>query len=442
MKKIVSFLVFVGAFFVLLLTELICLSNASFSDFFTTETVSSLKDKPNEITKEIIVDASCIHQNGGMKTLTENLINGMACKRPHWRFIVLTDSHSEDPPKFNNMNNIKILSVDRKTTSVQVRDILNFATFGLFRDQITQLLFYNKICFNHNCCNLFFDPYAEMQVNDFSIPKVSLIHDLLCVDLPEVVDDRRRKWIKNNSDLIARSSQKIITVSNFSKKRIMEEYKLPDDLVQTIHIKLASRIKNNSLQNEATILKKYDLTKRNYLIYTSSWWVHKNHKRLLEAFAKFLSASPSNVKLIVVGQFDNDIILPIKNMSIYPIIKDNVIFTGFVPDEELNILLSNAMAMVFPSLYEGFGMPIIEAMNAGVPVICSNAGSLPEVAGKAALFFDPYNINEIASAISTIVSNEDLRKNLIRLGYKQADQFNDRDAMLNEYIKVFEEVMK
>jgi glycosyltransferase involved in cell wall biosynthesis len=122
-------------------------------------------------------------------------------------------------------------------------------------------------------------------------------------------------------------------------------------------------------------------------------------------------------------------------------LRGKVVFTNFIPDDELNVLLSNALAFVHPSLYEGFGMPVIEAMTAGVPVICSNAGSLPEVAGDAALFFDPYNVDEIAAAMKRIVEDEGLRRELIQKGYKQAAKFADADKMVDEYIEVFEEVM-
>jgi glycosyltransferase involved in cell wall biosynthesis len=159
----------------------------------------------------------------------------------------------------------------------------------------------------------------------------------------------------------------------------------------------------------------------------------------VEAFLKFLSLSGSDIKLVMVGAGVRE---KIKNKPEFALYEDRIICPGFVPDDELNVLLSNSLAIVFPSLYEGFGMPLIEAMAAGVPVTCSNAGSIPEVVEDAGLYFDPLNIDEIANSIAKIVSDAKLRNELIQRGYRQAAKFSNTDAMIDEYIKLFEEVMK
>ncbi|MDR1982531.1 MAG: glycosyltransferase family 4 protein [Holosporaceae bacterium] len=445
-NNIVCIIVFIVVFIVNSLITLILMSDAKFSDFFTTGRISCLENRDANITRDIVVDNTSIRDEGGIKTLAENLIGLMAAKRPHWRFIVLiTDGFHDNFSRLRTHRNVKFLHVHTKYSSafLLLRNIMNFLTLGLFHDKITQLIFYNTICTDDKC-DLFFDPYAEFAVNDFSIPKVSLIHDLSYLDLPECWLPKTKQWRKNNSELIIQNSKKIITISNFSRKRIIDLYKVNEDFVEGIPICLARRISNKrpTANFVNSTLKKYDLIKNNYLIYPSSFWGHKNHARLLESFAKFLAASHSKVKLAIVGKFR-----PWKNHDFF---KDTlekndltgkVVFTNFVPDDELDVLLSNSIALVFPSLYEGFGMPIIEAMTAGVPVICSNAGSLPEVAGDAALFFNPTDIGEMVTAISRIVADSKLREDLIQRGYKQAEKFTDTEAMINGYIKVFEEVM-
>ena len=334
-----------------------------------------------------------------------------------------------------------------------VRDALNFATFGIFRDQITQLLYYDNIYFNKNSCSLFFDPYAELIVNDYSsVPKISLIHDLLYRDIPEYFGATKSELedLKNNSEKIVEYSKKLLTVSEFSKERIIKNFGVNADFVQAIHIKLANRIKKDrSPQFTQATLEKFKLKEKEYLIYPSMARPRKNHKRLFQAFIKFNKEHKSNIKLVIVGSVANGMIKQLQEMIHDNVadkvqaedLEEKIIFTQFIPNDELDVLLKKSLAMIFPSFYEGFGMPVIEAMSVGVPVACGNKTSLPEVAGNAALLFDPYNVDEIASAINTMVTDSNLRARLIKLGYERAKYFSDQDSMIDEYIKVFEKYM-
>ena len=455
-------------FFVLIFCELIMLSNASFRDFFTNERVSVLKDRPEGVTKDIVVDACGVKDSGGIKMLIENLIDGIGEKRPNWQFTVIASKGIIHPLHFKNKN-ARAIYIDYSASEslLLVRDFLNYISFGLFRDQISQLLFYDTIIFNKQSCNLFFDAYADFIINDFSsIPKISLVHDICYLDS---YDNLRRLKSpialklarcsmgiltglrEQNAKKIVEFSKKILTVSNFSKKRIMEAYRVDNSFVKTIHIRLANRIaKEESKQFEQQTLDKFLLKTKKYLIYPSVVRPNKNHAGLLRAFIKYEENYPSSdLKLIIVRMIDRTdaetlkqiIEESCKNDNQYRRVKEKIIFTGYVSNKELGVLLSDALAMIFPSLYEGFGMPIIEAMSIGIPIICSNRASLPEVAGNAALLFDPYNIDEMASAINTISTDAKLREILIRRGQERLKYFSDRDSMIDEYIKEFEKYM-
>jgi glycosyltransferase involved in cell wall biosynthesis len=117
---------------------------------------------------------------------------------------------------------------------------------------------------------------------------------------------------------------------------------------------------------------------------------------------------------------------------------ERIIFTGYIPNNELALLLSNCRAVIFPSLYEGYGLPVIEAMAAGVPVACSKTRALPEITAGAALLFDPESAEQIAWAMLSLSQNESLRKRLVQAGYKRADKFSDQKQMAIEYWELFE----
>jgi len=152
--------------------------------------------------------------------------------------------------------------------------------------------------------------------------------------------------------------------------------------------------------------------------------------RLIRAFARLLASgssegAPGTLQLVLAGQkgwLTADILAEVDRMRL----GDRVVLTGFVPDSDLAALLSGAQAFLFPSLYEGFGLPILEAMACGIPVVCSNSSSLPEVAGEAALLVDPMDIDALAAAMQRVLVDEGLRQELVQRGFAQISAFSWR----------------
>lgn len=501
---------------ILVLIGLITCSKASFSDFFgfNKHILDKFEDNnalgnclpSDKKSKNIVVDGTVISgSGGGVTALVQNIIKGICKKRLDWYFTIICNHQTRNDAAFEfNIPNVQVVYAHcchLNKPLLWLRSYLNFVTFGFFRDQITQLICYDDIYFNSDNCDLFFDPYAECIVNDyFSVPKISLIHDLLYRDMPDFVEPNRKiklDEVKENAARILDSSSHFITVSEFSKSRILKHFsgigqrKIDDSFVSVIPIRLAKRISvvqgvgqnvgnnQNIKQSVFTtsrvesqkefarfILDKYGVIRQKYLIYPSVVRSRKNHRRLLRAFMNYHSRRNSDLKLVIAGTIHPKAMEEVyrfieeeskkykkyggeenekgegSEAAFFGDIKNKVICTSFIPDEELSILLSNAIAMIFPSIYEGFGMPIIEAMEVGVPVACGNTTSIPEVAGDAALLFDPYKVDDIERAIETISSDKSLRKNLIKKGFEQAKKFEDQDAMINEYIEVFETYMK
>jgi glycosyltransferase involved in cell wall biosynthesis len=162
---------------------------------------------------------------------------------------------------------------------------------------------------------------------------------------------------------------------------------------------------------------------------------------LITAFALFRSRHPeSDLQLVCTGTPDAEmgvIRVATETMGL----GDAVVLTGFVSSDDLAALYQSCQALVFPSLYEGFGMPVVEAMAFGKPVLCSNLTSLPEVVGDAALLFDPRKPDEIARSIEEIDGDADLRHSLVRRGRDRATQFGDGASLANAYLRIFRELV-
>jgi glycosyltransferase involved in cell wall biosynthesis len=164
------------------------------------------------------------------------------------------------------------------------------------------------------------------------------------------------------------------------------------------------------------ILQKYALLRNSFLLSVASQSRHKNFARVLQAF-KLIG---SGFELVTVGGNYQKIFQKTENLAGNPAVHN----LGYVNDHELKALYENALGFIFPSLYEGFGLPILEAMNCGCPVICSKTASIPEVAGKAALYFDPLNVEDMAQNIRMFLINQDLRSDMQTSGLKQAAAFS------------------
>lgn len=213
---------------------------------------------------------------------------------------------------------------------------------------------------------------------------------------------------------------KIITISEFSKKQIVKYTSAKSNKVVVTLLSGSSDILPLENLQSNLVLKKYDLDS-GYIIAFSSLSPHKNIGRLIDAVSEIIDTR-SDLKLVLVGHKQNSIVL-IKKIEEYNL-TEKVIFTGFVPDEDIHPLLANAKVFVFPSLYEGFGIPLLDAQACRVPVLSSNAGSLPEVGGEAVIYFDPQNTVEIREAISKVLENDLIADAIIEKGIKNRQKFS------------------
>lgn len=264
---------------------------------------------------------------------------------------------------------------------------------------------------------LFFTPghYAPR----FSpIPSVITILDLSYLYFPQAFTPKVYKQLKNWTDYSVKNATHILAISEHTKKDIIKHYHRPSNDISVTY--LGSRIEapkiwNATIQNQ--IRTKFGI-KTDYFLFIGTRQPKKNLDRLIKAFNK-IHSKHRNISLVIVGktwhQFSK---AELETGS-------NIIFTDYINDDDLKYLIKGAKAFVFPSLYEGFGIPVLEAMNMGTLVAASNTTSLPEITGDSPLSFKPTDVSQITSVLGKILEmNEDEQKKLIRTGKIRARRFS------------------
>lgn len=228
---------------------------------------------------------------------------------------------------------------------------------------------------------------------------------------------------------VAETSDHIITISKYTKKELQETFPTPDNKISVIY--------EASDVSQITPVK-YTLTFTNYLLYVGQQSDYKNIKRLGDAHQILLAKYP-DLGLVLVGRKNA---AALKNESYFKSRGyTNIHFTDFVPDNQLSWLYSHAKAYIFPSLMEGFGLPGLEAMGYGTPVISSNATCLPEIYEQAAHYFDPKDTSDMAEAIDEVLSNEKIRTRLSKAGYKQIKKYSWKKQAIETH-KVYVSLLK
>jgi glycosyltransferase involved in cell wall biosynthesis len=189
-------------------------------------------------------------------------------------------------------------------------------------------------------------------------------------------------------------------------------------------------------------LARLQLTPGRYFLYPANFWKHKNHEMLLVAMGLFTTRfRHSDLKLVCTGapgERRDFVQSAAERMGL----RERLVLPGYLSESDFSALMQSCLALIFPSLYEGFGMPVIEAQSIGKPVLCSNLASLPEVAGEAALVFDPRLPESIVTAMQRIESDLTVRQDLIRNGFKNVKRFADADAMASQYLTTLAEVIQ
>jgi glycosyltransferase involved in cell wall biosynthesis len=255
-------------------------------------------------------------------------------------------------------------------------------------------------------------------------PYVVTIHDCIHLRFPQYLPNQAARVYANVvMRTAARRARRVLTVSQASKDDIQHFLRVPDSKVEVIHNAIDAGIAAPPTEEAMErVCQRFQLTS-SYILYAGNIKPHKNVDRLIEAYSILRRRGYDQVKLLIIG----DEISKYQNLRrlVHRFqLHQHVRFFGFVPEAALAVLYRKAAMFVFPSLYEGFGLPPLEAMAAGTPVITSKVSSLPEVVGDAALLVDPMDAGAIADAMARLLDDEALRRDLVRRGHDRARVFS------------------
>ena len=348
--------------------------------------------------------AASLYRGTGIGTYTYELLNALSSIDNFYRYVIfMKDNNKLD---INFKNNF-------------FTSFYNFPIEKNFWDTISHYPYIPK-----KTIDIYHNPQNGIGLpRENDCPIVITLHDIIPLKMPETVSDKYLNIFSQNLEFILKNANGIITVSDFSKDDIANTLNYPKDKIFVTPL-ASQKIYGPIDKVEAKIFlqKKYKIT-GNYILNVGGFSPRKNILGLLDAFSKVLDIYHDDLKLVIVGNHG-------KSYSLYKEraeklnISSKVLFPGFIPVDDLNYFYNGAETFVYPSFYEGFGLPPIESMSCGTPVISSNKTSLPEVVGDASLSINPYDVDEISDAILRVLMDKALREKLIFKGIVRSNKLN------------------
>jgi glycosyltransferase involved in cell wall biosynthesis len=276
--------------------------------------------------------------------------------------------------------------------------------------------------------DLFLSPDGYLSLRT-KVPQLAVIHDINFVHRPADLPWVKAKYYNYYFKKFATTAKRIATVSFYSKEDITRSFKVDYDKIDVVYDGINQIFTPTSEEEQVALREKYT-EGFPYFLFVGALHPRKNVNGLLRAFDAFKSVNGNQTKLLIVGgemHKTGEIFETFDNMRF----KKDVVFTGRVSTSELHQIFGAAMALTFVPFFEGFGIPVVEAMSAGVPVICSNTTSIPEVGGSAVLYADPCKIEQITEAMIKMADDAEFRNNLIEKGFVQKNKFSwDETARL------------
>ena len=361
--------------------------------------------------------------HGGTEVYLRNLLRNLLAVGPEHEFFLFTNKENHDTFSFARPNIKKVLIPIR--ASIKPLRVLMEQTALPYQASILGL-------------DVIHGPgYTTPAVG--LCPRVVTIHDLQYRYYPEVYPRGQYLFFKTFIPLSAKTSTAIITDANSTKMDLEKMLSIPSEKVTVVHLapdpRFAQPVSPNVMQ---AVRKEYQLPDK-YILTVSSFRPQKNTLRLIEAYSQLRKRRVKH-KLVLVGRKlspYSDVQQLIQRLEL----ENEVIVTEYVSDEKLPAIYAGADLFVFPSFFEGFGIPVLEAMACGLPVVLSNVASLPEAGGEAGYYVDPYSVDEIAEAMHNVLTQPALRESLSRKSQAHAKNFS-WERVARETMQIYQNAVK
>jgi glycosyltransferase involved in cell wall biosynthesis len=383
-------------------------------------------------------------QNGGAGLVAVSLVRHMSALENQFDFTLLTAQGSHAELASLDAHNVRrVCVVARPSSPTLARRVAYRLLPPPARRRIQQLYWSMRTSRKYGRAtddsrpDLLFCPFTVPYFWRPGVPCVSIVHDLQDVTYPQFFTSEQRLNRKQHVADACQKSDRVVCVSNYVRVTLLANQEVCSARVLTIPHGLLLEAGNP----DYVVLERLGLHVGEFVLYPANFWPHKNHRTLFEALRIFREMRPeSRLKLVCTGA-PNALMQTLKVAAESLLAPGTVVFAEYVSRREFLALLDATRALVFPSLYEGFGMPILEAMAWGKPVLCSNVTSLPEVAGDAGSYFDPSDPRQIASAIDALDLESATIAEKVKRGRQRAAAFGQGRELAMRYLTLFRQVM-
>ncbi|WFN36777.1 glycosyltransferase family 4 protein [Methanomicrobium antiquum] len=351
-------------------------------------------------------------KNGGMEVYLRNLLEQLFLIDNVNQYYLITAPYNDSTLNYSAPNCKKLRIHEGRGLIDLTSGLLSkfIPSHTYVDDPMTRIIKDNKI-------DLWFCPFLSLDPRPLNIPSIVTIPDLQHEYFPDYFSkeelELRRDYIQPSCE----QATKIITISQFSKQSFIEKLGIKPEKIEVIYLAAGDNFGKNT-DDQKKILNKYNLPEY-YLLYPANAWPHKNHLNLIKGFNHYKKIYNDSLHLVLTGSdLKNNI--AINDLISQYNLKESVHILNYIDKGDMPELFKNAKALIFPSLFEGFGIPLLEAMTVGCPVIASDTTSIPEIADNAAYLFEPTDPLSICDAIHKIVADEPLREELVSRGKERA----------------------